>query len=226
MPVLLKNYSWEQNESFVNLEVSLPVGQIGSKAEIKVGRKMVNITLGGNFLFRILLFDEIDKNESKVLIKDRSLTFNLKKIESKTWETLKHPDSQNGKILTREFQSLLEEEKIDFESSEKTKREKARENKDSSVKEQISVEADKRKIREDFKENEKIKVSEQIKNEKIHNEIKSRQETEKLKLEKKSKEINFTDVKKVEPEKPAVKIRRSKLPPPRQRNKIKVKREK
>ena len=70
MPVLLKNYSWEQNESFVNLEVSLPVGQIGSKAEIKLGRKMVNITLGGNFLFRILLWEEIDKIESKVVIKE------------------------------------------------------------------------------------------------------------------------------------------------------------
>ena len=54
MPVLLKNYSWEQNESFVNLEVSLPVGQIGSKAEIKVGRKMVNLRLGRKILSEVI----------------------------------------------------------------------------------------------------------------------------------------------------------------------------
>ena len=137
----------------------------------------------------------------------------------KIWETLKHPDSQNGKVLTREFQSLLEEEQKDFEASEKRKREKARENKDFSVKEQISVEADKRQIREDFKEKEKSKASEEIKQQKIKDE-KVKQDESKLKQEIKSKEICFSDVKKVEPEKPAVKIRRSKLPPPRQRNKI------
>jgi len=102
-----------------------------------------------------------------------------------------------------------------MEESEKDKRVKNRENKDTSVQEQIAVEAQKRENREKFKESEKSKMTKILeKDEKFKKTLKN------VEIPK-SKEINFGDVKKEVP-KHAVNIRRSKLPPPRQRNKIKV----
>lgn len=214
MPVLIKSYKWEQNESFVIVDVTVPTGQKGSKCDIKVGKQIVNISCEMNFLFRIFLQHPIDHLQSKVTVKDHNIVFNLKKMTDESWSELKHEQNSNGKVLTQEYLKMLDEEKVELEELSKHKREKNRENKDNSVQEQISVEAEKRKKRDQFKESEKDHITDKLVEEKLIQNTKN-------KIPSESQDITFTThVPIKEPKK--VNIRRAKLPPPRQRNTIKV----
>lgn len=212
--ILIKTYQWEQNDTFVIVDVTLPTGQIGSKCEINVGKQIVNVSCGMNFLFRIFLQHPIDQPGSKVTVKEHNIIFNLKKMTTDSWTDLKHPLNSNGKVLTQEYLKMLEEAKDELEEQSKDKREKNRKNKDSSVQEQISVEAEKRKKREAFKESEKDQITTALVHEKMT-------QNKQITPSSESKDITFTNhVPVIEPKQ--VNIRRAKLPPPRQRNKIKV----
>jgi len=96
MPILIKNFEWDQNETFVTVTVELPTGQNGLKSEIKVGRQLLNISCGSNFLFRLFLQNQIDKHGSKVTVKERNIVFNLKKVSDQTWTDLKHENNRKG----------------------------------------------------------------------------------------------------------------------------------
>jgi len=225
MPILIKDYSWEQNENFVILNINLPVGHVTSKAEVKVGEKMISV-MSQTHLFRIALFRSINHEESTLKVHHQKLEFNLSKIDKISWDEL--TKKKSGKELTEMFIDLLEQERKDIEAKGEEKRIKFRADKDSSVNKQLAAEEVKRTERNNIKQFELDLISQKIKNEKFMLEAKAKKEEEdktaqdaksaQEKERKASSEIQFTDVKK----EPTVSTRTSKMPPPRQRGKITV----
>lgn len=210
MPIHIKDYSWDQNEKFVTIDLVLPVGHLSSKAEINVGREMISLT-SQNHIFRIALYREIVKDESTLKLFPYKVEINLKKKEPCPWEGLML--SKSGKELTEMYLELLEEEKQNIAAKSEAKRVQLRADKDTSVKRQLDAEKVKRDARERFKQDEKDSLTQTI-------EVDQKNEPLKV-IQTKSKtnqEISFSDVKK----EPTLNIRRSKMPPPRQRGKIQV----
>lgn len=123
MPILIKDYSWEQNDNFVILNINLPVGHVSSKAEVKVGEKMVSVS-SQTHLFRIALFRSINHEESTLKIHHQKLEFNLSKIDKIPWEEL--IKKKTGKELTEMYIDLLEQERKDIEAKGEQKRIKFR----------------------------------------------------------------------------------------------------
>lgn len=212
-------YDWYETEADVIINVKLPVGITAKTVDYTVGSELINIVCPGNYLLRLYLKFQIDESTSRVIHKSTHIEFNLTKVEPKVWTDLLHQDGKNKKILTEKYAELLEKRRLEMVAAAKLKREKARENKDSSVNSQITREQNKRQNREDFKEKEKRKLEKSL-------EEKKENATNKVETGKKeAKQIEFGDCipeYKKSPFQTEV-IRKSKMAPPRTRGKIQIK---
>ena len=123
MPILIKDYTWEQNDNFVTLNIDLPVGHVTSKAEVKVGEKMISV-MSQTHLFRVALFRSINHEESVLKVHHQKLEFNLAKRDKIPWDEL--TKKKSGKELTEMYIDLLEQERKDIEAKGEQKRIKFR----------------------------------------------------------------------------------------------------
>ena len=123
MPILIKDFTWEQNDNFVIVNVNLPVGHVTSKAEVKVGEKMISV-MSQTHLFRIALFRGINEEESTMKLHHQKIEFNLAKVDKIPWEDL--TKKKSGKELTEMYIELLEQERKDIEAKGEARRIKFR----------------------------------------------------------------------------------------------------
>lgn len=114
MPIILKNYSWQQNEDEIIVRIKFPQ-RITSKLDIFTHKAFIKINCNP-YYFEKFLRHPISESESRCKILEQEVIFNLKKLENIEWDALELEicKSDHVKIkenVIKETQEILEQKK-------------------------------------------------------------------------------------------------------------------
>nr|XP_033775636.1 dynein assembly factor 4, axonemal isoform X2 [Geotrypetes seraphini] len=189
MPLMVKDYTWEQTTSEVFVSVPMK-GVTAAKADVFCTESYLKVNFPP-FLYEAFLYAPIDEIRSSAQIGNGVIIFTLFKKESALWETLTLTDVAKG-VMQR-----LREEAV-FKAQQKTKEEaearaaKKQENKKYSLDVMMKIEDAERKRIEDLKEEERKKATQDLENWKEQQRRKKEQEriqrAEELHQERKRRE--------------------------------------
>ncbi|XP_059808478.1 dynein assembly factor 4, axonemal isoform X1 [Hypanus sabinus] len=159
MPVLVKDYTWEQVESKVFITVPLK-GVGAGKADIFCAEDYVKVNFPP-FLFEVLLYASIDESKSSAKVGNGAVIFTLHKRESRMWEQLITTEINKEKLQEKRERAILAAQ-VKAQEAAKEKTIKKRENEKYSLEKMMKVEEDNRKQIEELKKQEQIKATEEL----------------------------------------------------------------
>ncbi|XP_072888939.1 dynein axonemal assembly factor 4 isoform X2 [Hemitrygon akajei] len=159
MPVLVKDYTWEQVESEVFITVPLK-GVSAGKADIFCAEDYVKVNFPP-FLFEVLLYASIDESKSSAQLGNGAVIFTLHKRESRMWEQLITTEVNKEKLQEKRERAILAAQ-VKAQEAAKEKAIKKRENEKYSLEKMMKVEEDNRKQIEELKKQEQIKATEEL----------------------------------------------------------------
>ncbi|XP_050422323.1 dynein axonemal assembly factor 4-like [Adelges cooleyi] len=169
MPIVVKKFTWWQTESKVLVKVEIPfVSQ--KNATVLTSSKLLKISHLPH-IFEILLWDEINEDQSKCTFSNDHVLFELEKTSNRHWESLELQKPKDElKIIKNDILNEIAEQhrkKIEEKKALKAKRDRL------SVQEQIDRDNDEHKRIQSIREEEKNKVLEELyswkSNEVVHN---------------------------------------------------------
>ncbi|XP_067827274.1 dynein assembly factor 4, axonemal [Heptranchias perlo] len=159
MPLLVKDYTWDQDESQVFITVPLK-GVSARKADIFCAEDYIKVNFPP-FLFEVVLCASIDESKSSAKVGNGVVIFTLCKKESAMWQQLTTVEVNKEKLQNkRENAVLAAQEKAQEAIKEKTI--KKRENEKYSLEKMMKIEEDNRKQIEELKEQERRKATEEL----------------------------------------------------------------
>ncbi|CAH0546257.1 unnamed protein product [Brassicogethes aeneus] len=153
MPIVIKDYTWNQTETHLNIRVPFKVNP--SKADLFISPRYIKISMCTLF-FEVLLLEPIDKSKSKCTKLIDAIVFELVKCKDKMWHTLEPDMTKQEKFALK--QQLIEEEHIRFQKECEEKSLKHSELKKVAVREQIQLETKQRENIEEIRHYEKNKA--------------------------------------------------------------------
>ncbi|XP_078386471.1 dynein axonemal assembly factor 4 [Cetorhinus maximus] len=159
MPLLVRDYTWDQTETQLFITVPLK-GVKAGKADIFCTEDYLKVNFPP-FLFEVVLFASIDEPKSSAKVGNGVIIFALRKKESGMWEQLTIVEvSKETLQKKRESAILAAQEKAQKAAEEKAI--KKRENKKYSLEKMMKIEEDNRKQIEEMKEQERRKATEEL----------------------------------------------------------------
>ncbi|XP_067873717.1 dynein assembly factor 4, axonemal isoform X2 [Heterodontus francisci] len=159
MPLLVKDYTWDQTETQVFITVPLKGVRTG-KADIFCAEDYLKVNFPP-FLFEVVLYASIDESKSSAKVGNGVVIFTLFKKESGMWEQLTTVEVVKEKLQKkRESAILAAQEKAQEAAKEKAI--KKRENEKYSLEKMMKLEEDNRKQIEEMKEQERRKATEEL----------------------------------------------------------------
>ncbi|KAM4677289.1 dynein axonemal assembly factor 4 [Discoglossus pictus] len=159
MPIIVKDYNWEQTDKEVYISVPLK-GTKAGKADVLCTEEYLKVTFSP-FLFEAFLFSPIDDSKSSAKIGNGIILFTLHKKEPYIWDSLTVTDMDKGEMQRiRENTVAKVQEKAKEEAQDKAIKKK--ENEKYSLEVTMKLEEAERKRIENVKEEERKKATEEL----------------------------------------------------------------
>lgn len=145
MPILIEDYVWSQNDESVFVHIPLR-GVDSSKVDVFTCNNFIKVNFE-KFFCEIFLYKNVIEPESKCLLDEKNVSFELRKEIPEVWPTLQADIPKSEKIKIKE--EMIRTKMI---QAEELKKEKAK------LKQEIRSSATQSQIREDASLREQITV--------------------------------------------------------------------
>ncbi|XP_013406783.1 dynein assembly factor 4, axonemal [Lingula anatina] len=198
MPIAVKDYTWEETESNVNIVVPLK-GVKSHKVDIFSTEEYLKVSYPPYF-FEVLLFAPVEDTKSSAQVGNGAVVFNLTKKEPVLWSQLQSPDFNNKEFMRQKREDVIKKAHERAEQDAKDKADKKREADRFSIKEQMRVDDEERKRIENAKEEERRKATEELEQWKAQQKALAEEEKIRLLEENRLREEEFQRVKSLEDE--------------------------
>lgn len=148
MPIIIKDFDWNQTENTVTIKVPLKC----SKVDLFTSPTYIKCSYE-QYFFEVFLSYPVVIEKSKCLLANESIVFELEKCEKKIWDELEIKLPKEEKLALK--LKIINEEHNKLQQICTKKVEQKAELKRTAVKEQISLETKQRETIQNIKESEK-----------------------------------------------------------------------
>ncbi|XP_078097153.1 dynein axonemal assembly factor 4 [Mustelus asterias] len=159
MPLLVRDYSWDQTERQLFITVPLK-GVRAGKADIFCTEDYLKVNFPP-FLFEVVLFASIDESKSSAKVGNGVIIFTLCKKELGMWEQLSTVEVSKEMLQKKREGAILAAQKNAQETAEE-KAIRKRGNEKYSLEKIMKIEEDNRKQIEELKEQERRKATKEL----------------------------------------------------------------
>ncbi|XP_064621063.1 dynein axonemal assembly factor 4-like [Lineus longissimus] len=191
MPIAVKDYTWDQTESSVNIVVPLK-GAKSNKVDVLSTEKYLKVSYPPYF-FECLLFAPVDDDKSSAQIGNGAVLFRLQKQEVVLWDQLYSTDYADKEKMKEIRSQALEDVKMKAEQRDKEKVEKKREREKYALKEAMKLDEDEREKIRKAKELERKLATDDLERWKDEQRQAALKEKERLQIERK-KDIFYKEL--------------------------------
>eukprot|EP00106_Octopus_bimaculoides_P005017 XP_014772459.1 PREDICTED: dyslexia susceptibility 1 candidate gene 1 protein homolog [Octopus bimaculoides] len=160
MPVLVKDYEWEETETNILIKVALK-GIHSSKAGVLTSREYLKVNYRP-FLFECFLREKVDNAASSVQLKNGEVVFLLLKLTPGLWTKLQSDIVGDKAAMKLVRDKAIEESQKEAEEAKNRRAETKRLNEKYALKKMMKIEDDMRERIHNIKEHEKQKATEEI----------------------------------------------------------------
>ena len=160
MPILVKDFSWEETESTVFIDVPLK-GVASNKVDIFSAGQYLKVSFPP-YMFEVYLKEKINESTSKATIADGLAKFKFEKSVCELWNSLQAAEVEDKKFMAAARQKAVEDSHKKAEELAEKKAKEKREQERFALREQMKKdEEEKRKI-EEAKENIRKNAAESL----------------------------------------------------------------
>ncbi|BFZ01485.1 hypothetical protein BsWGS_04524 [Bradybaena similaris] len=178
MPLIVKDYTWEETDRVVWITVPLK-GVKPNKVDVFLSDEYLKASYPP-YLFECLLAGLVDDTKGSAQVGNGTVVFKLFKRDTGLWNTLQSPDAADKNIMKQKREDALEKVKKRLEDESTQKAETKRLNEKLAINEMMKIEDDARHRISDIKENERQKATEDLEMWKEEQRLKAEKEKEKL----------------------------------------------
>ncbi|KAL1501698.1 hypothetical protein ABEB36_006980 [Hypothenemus hampei] len=152
MPIIIKNFTWNQTSDKVSIQVPISPGTPLSKIDIFTSPQYLKAAFE-SFFFEVLLSHPVDIERSSCTKTSECIFFDLKKLEEVHWDSLEIENIlKEDKIILK--LKLIKEEHERIQKNVEEKRNQKAQLKRFTVNEQIKLDTRTRNVIEEKKKNE------------------------------------------------------------------------
>ncbi|KAK9881512.1 hypothetical protein WA026_016392 [Henosepilachna vigintioctopunctata] len=151
MPIIIKEYEWNQTKNNITINVPLR-GVHQSKVDIFYSQRYIKANYE-QFFFEVLLLHAVDVSKSNCILTDKDMVFELVKTDSEIWTSLE-PNISKKEKLELKLECIRREYEV-IEAKEKDKESRKAELKRLAVSEQMKIDTQIRENIERIKKEEK-----------------------------------------------------------------------
>ncbi|XP_046357216.2 dynein axonemal assembly factor 4-like [Haliotis rufescens] len=160
MPLIVKDFSWEENESTLFLTVPLK-GVKANKVDIFSSEEYIKVSYPP-YIFECLLKCPVDDAQSSANVGNGTVVFKLKKKEQKVWGQLQSDDAGNKEVLRKKREEAQAEVQRRQQEEGKAKAEKKREEDRYALNQMMKLEDSERQRIEDIKQSERKAATDEL----------------------------------------------------------------
>ncbi|GFR58882.1 dyslexia susceptibility 1 candidate gene 1 protein homolog [Elysia marginata] len=160
MPLVVKDYSWEETDVMVWITVPLK-GVKSNKVDITSCENYLKVSYPP-YLFECLLAAAVDCTKGSAQVGNGAVTFKLYKKEAVLWYSLQHPDAENKEVMKMKREEAQEEIRNRLEEQSKEIAETKRQHEKLAINEMMKLEEEERSRISEIKESERQKATEDL----------------------------------------------------------------
>ncbi|XP_048584128.1 dynein axonemal assembly factor 4 isoform X1 [Nematostella vectensis] len=162
MPLIVKDYEWQQTDVSVRITVPLK-GVNPSKADVFSTDEYLKVSYPP-YLFEVFLFAPVEDVKGKAAIGNGVVVFSLVKKEAGIWESLQPADAADKEFMQRKREEAIEKAHLRADEEAKKREKGRREQGRYALRQQMKMEEEERQRVADIKEEERRKATEAIEN--------------------------------------------------------------
>ncbi|XP_022097392.1 dynein assembly factor 4, axonemal-like [Acanthaster planci] len=158
MPITVRDYTWDETETSVHVDVPLK-GVKASKVDIFSTDEYLKVNFPP-YLFEVVLFQPVDDSKGTAQVGDGTITFSLQKRQPGLWNRLISPNSDDKELMKSKRQAAIDAAHRKAQQEKQQQQEEKRERDRTALKEQMRLENEERQRIESIKEAERQKATE------------------------------------------------------------------
>ncbi|XP_005093649.2 dynein assembly factor 4, axonemal [Aplysia californica] len=178
MPLIVKDFGWEETDKMVWVTVPLK-GVKANKVDILSSDEYLKVSYPP-YLFECLLFAAVDDGKGSAQVGNGAVVFKLYKQEPGLWNRLQSPDADDKQIMKQKREEAQEKVKKRLEEEATLKSTTKRANEKLAINEMMKIEDGERERISSIKESERNKATEDLERWKEEQRIIAEKEKEKL----------------------------------------------
>ncbi|XP_041366391.1 dynein assembly factor 4, axonemal-like [Gigantopelta aegis] len=160
MPLVVKDFTWDQNDTTVFVTVPLK-GVKANKVDIFSSEEYLKVSYPP-YIFECLLEAPVDDETSTAQVGNGAVLFKLKKKDPAQWSNLQSEQAADKDVMRQKRQEAIETAHTRSEEATKKKAEQKRLDEKYTINEIMNMEAAERQRIEDLKESERKKATEEL----------------------------------------------------------------
>ncbi|XP_046545728.1 dynein axonemal assembly factor 4-like isoform X2 [Haliotis rubra] len=153
MPLIVKDFSWDENESTLFLTVPLK-GVKANKVDIFSSEEYIKVSYPP-YIFECLLKSPVDDAQSSANVGNGTVVFKLKKKEPEIWGQLQSDDAGNKEVMRKKREESQAQEHSRQQEAGKAKAEKKREDDRYAINQMMKLEDSEKQRIENIKQSER-----------------------------------------------------------------------
>lgn len=186
MPLLIRDYTWEETEKMMFITVPLK-GVRANKVDLLSSEEFIKVSFPP-YLFECLLYAPVDDQTSTAQIGNGAVVFKLKKQEPGMWYQLSKDEIVDKQLIKQKKEEAILKNQERAEQERKDKAEKKRASEKYTVNEMMKIEDDERERINNIKEYERKKATEELERWKEEQREMAEEEKQKILEEKMAEE--------------------------------------
>lgn len=159
MPLLVRDYTWDETEKMVFITVPLK-GVRANKVDLLSSEEFIKVSFPP-YLFECILYAPVDDQTSTAQIGNGAVVFKLKKQEPGMWLQLTK-DETDKQVIKQKKEEAIQKNQERAEQEKKQKAEKKRESEKYTINEMMKLEDSERDRINNIKEEERQKATEDL----------------------------------------------------------------
>lgn len=159
MPLLVRDYTWDETEKMVFITVPLK-GVRANKVDLLSSEEFIKVSFPP-YLFECILYAPVDDQTSTAQIGNGAVVFKLKKQEPGMWLQLTK-DETDKQVIKQKKEEAIQKNQERAEQEKKQKAEKKRESEKYTINEMMKLEDSERDRINNIKEDERQKATEDL----------------------------------------------------------------
>lgn len=160
MPLLIRDYTWDETEKMVFITVPLK-GVRAHKVDLLSSEEFIKVSFPP-YLFECLLYAPVDDQASTAQIGNGAVVFKLKKQEAGMWLQLTKEEADNKNIIKQKKEEAIQKNQERAEQERKEKAENKRKSEKYTINEMMKIEDMDRDRINNIKENERKTATEDL----------------------------------------------------------------
>ncbi|XP_063435199.1 dynein axonemal assembly factor 4-like [Mytilus trossulus] len=160
MPLLIRDYTWEETEKMMFITVPLK-GVRANKVDLLSSEEFIKVSFPP-YLFECLLHAPVDDQTSTAQIGNGAVVFKLKKQEPGMWYQLSKDEIVDKQLIKQKKEEAIQKNQERAEQNRKDKAEKKRASEKYTVNEMMKIEDEDRMRISNIKESERQKATEDL----------------------------------------------------------------